>query len=56
MTQRTSLKEFVPNTPLPPPWKTFVKEDSILEPTGDTLRFVNTDTIAPRYTDAQIDD
>jgi len=56
MTQHTSLKEFAPNTPLPSPWKTFVKGDGLLEPTGDTLRFVNTDTEATRYTDAQIDD
>lgn len=38
------------------PWKTFVTGDGALELAGDSLRLVNTDTIAGRYTDAQIDD
>lgn len=39
-----------------PQWKRYVVGDGALEPTGDTLLFVNTDTSAHRYTDAQIDD
>jgi hypothetical protein len=50
------LENFPPQTPLPPPWKTFIKGNGALEATGDSLRFVNTDTVATRYTDAQIDD
>ncbi len=56
MNHQVSLENFPPKNPLPTPWKTFVKGDGALEPTGDTLRFVNTDTVATRYTDAQIDD
>ena len=56
MSHWVSLEEFPPNASLPPPWKTFVKGDGALEPTGDTLRFVNTNTTAGRYTNAQIDD
>jgi hypothetical protein len=50
------LENFPPNMPLPSPWKTYIKGDGALEATGKTLRFVNTDTVATRYTDAQIDD
>jgi hypothetical protein len=50
------LENFLPNTLLPSPWKTFVKGDGRLEATGDTLRFVNTNTTATHYTNAQIDD
>jgi len=39
-----------------PQWKRYVVGDGALEPTGGTLLFVNTDTSAHRYTDAQIDD
>ncbi len=53
---KTTLDNFSPDTSLPLPWQTFVKGDGSLEFTGDTLRFVNTDTVASRYTDAQIDD
>ncbi len=52
--KNVTLNNFPPD--IPPPWKTFVKGDGALEPAGDTLRFVNTDTTAARYTDAQIDD
>ena len=37
-------------------WKRYVVGDGALEPTGSTLLFINTDTSAHRYTDAQIDD
>jgi hypothetical protein len=50
------LNNFPPNAPLPPPWKTFIRGSGSLEFTGDTLRLVNTDTVATQYTDAQIDD
>lgn len=53
---KISLDDFPPNTHLPPPWQTFVKGEGTLEFTGDTLRFVNADTVTSRYTDAQIDD
>lgn len=56
MTHTVLLEKFTPGSPLPAPWKTFVKGDGTLEPAGDTLRFVNTNTSAGRYTDAQIDD
>lgn len=56
MSRTILLEEFLPDVPLPSPWNTFVKGDGRLEPMGDTLRFVNTDTVATRYTDAQIDD
>lgn len=39
-----------------PRWKRYVVGDGTLEPTGSTLLFVNTDTSAHRYTNAQIDD
>ena len=51
-----TLNNFRPNTPLPSPWKTYLKGDGALEFSGDTLRFVNTNTVVARYTDAQIDD
>ena len=51
-----SLHNFSPKNKLPPPWKTFVKGKGALESTGDTLRFVNTNTTTTQYTDAQIDD
>ncbi|MBN1219146.1 MAG: family 16 glycosylhydrolase [Anaerolineae bacterium] len=50
------LEHFSPHTPLPPPWKTFITGDGALQAAGNTLRFVNTNTSAKRYTDAQIDD
>ena len=37
-------------------WKRYVVGEGALERTGSTLLFVNTDTSAHRYTDAQIDD
>jgi len=37
-------------------WHRYVVGNGELEPTGSTLRFVNTDTSSRRYTDAQIDD
>lgn len=39
-----------------PYWKRYVVGNGKLEATGSTLLFVNTDTSARRYTDAQIDD
>ncbi len=39
-----------------PQWRRYVVGEGSLEPTGSTLRFVNTDTSSRRYTDAQIDD
>jgi hypothetical protein len=39
-----------------PQWKRYVVGEGVLEPTGSTLLFVNTDTSAHRYTNAQIDD
>jgi len=51
-----SLHNFPPHNKFPPPWKTFVKGNGTLESTGDTLCFVNTNTTATQYTDAQIDD
>jgi hypothetical protein len=39
-----------------PHWKRYVVGNGALEPTGSSLLFVNTDTTARRYTDAQIDD
>lgn len=53
---QTILNNFPPNTPLPPPWKTFIRGSGSLEFTGGSLRLVNTDTVATHYTDAQIDD
>lgn len=50
------LDHFPPNLTLDPLWKTFIKGDATLEPTGDTLRFVTVNTVATRYSDAQIDD
>lgn len=37
-------------------WRTHIVGNGALEPTGATLRFVNTDTSNRRYTNAQIDD
>lgn len=37
-------------------WQRYVVGNGALEVTNDTLRFVNTDTSARRYTNAQIDD
>ncbi len=39
-----------------PPWKTFVKGSGALEPTGQSWRFMNLNTTAKRYTNAQLDD
>ncbi len=52
----TQLKSFPDEAALPAAWKTYIKGDAGLEFTGETLRFVNTDTSSTRYTDAQIDD
>jgi hypothetical protein len=51
-----TLETFPSGQALGAPWKTFIKGDGALEFGGDTLRFVNTDTVATRYTDAQLDD
>ncbi len=56
MNRQAILKKFAPDGLLPAPWKTFVQGDAALVPTGQTLRFVNTNTVTSRYTDAQIDD
>jgi hypothetical protein len=56
MPRHVILDKFLPGNALLPAWKTFVKGDGVLEFLGDTLRFVNTNTISRRYTDAQIDD
>jgi hypothetical protein len=50
------IEQFLPETPFPSPFKSFVTGSGALEPTGETLRFVNTDTVSLRYTNAQIDD
>jgi hypothetical protein len=47
---------FPAETPLSPPWKTFLRGSGSLDFTGSTLRLVTTDTAATQYTDAQIDD
>ncbi len=39
-----------------PRWNRYVVGEGALEPTGHTLRLVNTDTSSRRYTDAQLDD
>jgi len=41
---------------LGPYWRRYLKGGGALEPTGQALRFVNRDTEARQYTDAQIDD
>jgi hypothetical protein len=51
-----NLNNFAPHTPLPPPWKTFVKGAGSLVFTGETLRLVTTNTSATQYSDAQLDD
>lgn len=56
MMRHTILNSFPSNSPLPSPWQTFVRGNASLEFRGDTLRFVNTNTLSTRYTDAQIDD
>jgi hypothetical protein len=56
MTALAELEQFLPGVPLPPPWKTFIKGDSALVHTGDTLRLLNAGTSSSRYTDAQVDD
>ena len=50
------LNNFQPNTPLPAPWRTFLKGAGALEFGGNTLRLVTTDAVAGQYSDAQIDD
>jgi hypothetical protein len=37
-------------------WRRYIVGNGALEPTSTTLRFVNTDASARRYTNAQIDD
>jgi len=44
------------SSPISPRWRSYLKGTGVLEPTGDTLRFVNRDTRSRAYTDAQIDD
>ena len=41
---------------LGPRWRRYLRGGGTLEPTGQTLRFVNQDTTSQRYTDAQLDD
>jgi len=56
MTQATTLTYFSPNLDLPPPWQSYTKGTGALEARGKSLRFINTDTVASRYTNAQLDD
>jgi hypothetical protein len=56
MSRQVALEAFPPGDPLGPPWRTYVKGTGMLEPTGPTLRLVNTDPVAGHYTNAQIDD
>ncbi len=51
---RAIHEEFSPEPS--PQWKRYVVGQGALEPTGSTLLFVNADTSAHRYTNAQIDD
>ena len=37
-------------------WQRYIVGNGALEPTGSTLRFINTDTTSQEYTNAQIDD
>ena len=41
---------------LAPHWRRYVVGNGALEPTGSTLRLVNTDASSRQYTDAQLDD
>ncbi len=50
------LDSFPNNDTFPAPWHPFIRGDAALEATGESLRFVNTDTRADHYTDAQLDD
>jgi hypothetical protein len=56
MARKTILESFPAHNSLPTPWQTFVRGNGVLEPTGETLRFINIDTATGRYTNAQIDD
>jgi len=56
MARKVTLNNFPPDNSIPAPWQSFVRGNGALEPTGETLRFVNTDTVSSRYTNAQIDD
>ncbi len=56
MKQSLPLNQFSSKNPLPSLWNTFVKGAGLLDFTKDTLRFVNTKTVAANYSNAQIDD
>ena len=56
MPQNIVLDKFDPDTALPAPWRTFLKDAGSLEFRGDTLRLLTTDAVASQYSDAQIDD
>ncbi|NJN98965.1 MAG: hypothetical protein HC875_35160 [Anaerolineales bacterium] len=53
---KTLLETFLPKTPLPPPWHTFIKGSGSLQFGGETLRLVTIGATATQYTDAQLDD
>lgn len=50
------LNHFSSDNPFSTPWKTYLKGEAALETSGETLRLVNTDTRASRYSNAQLDD
>ncbi len=50
------LNNFSSETTLPNTLRTFIRGSGRVEMTGETLRFINTDTRSDQYTDAQIDD
>lgn len=56
MSHYLNVTDFSAETLLPPTWHTFIKGTGSLEFSGDSLRLVNTDTVASHYTNAQIDD
>jgi hypothetical protein len=56
MSSAVVLDQFPEHAAFSPPWHTFVRGSGALEAKGNTLRFVNTDTVTAQYTDAQLDD
>ena len=56
MSHSLILDHFPSDGAFPALWNTYIQGDGALEVTDEALRFVTTNTVADRYSDAQLDD